>query len=241
MNKSLFVIALSTELRRQASPIRARVSQSFFKTGPGQYGEGDQFLGVSVPNMRIIAKKFQECTFAEIEVLLQSPWHEERFMGVLLLVSQFKQAKNSFQRKECFVFYLRHTDCINNWDLVDASAYHLVGEWLIDKPRTPLTRLAHSTLLWERRIAIVSTFAFIRRGESLETLRIAKILLKDDQELIHKAVGWMLREVGKRCGTNILQEFLRENIAELPRVTLRYAIERFPKEGQKRFLQKDSR
>jgi 3-methyladenine DNA glycosylase AlkD len=227
-------------LRVRAKLERARVSQSFFKTGPGQYGEGDRFLGVSVPDTRDLIKPYADISLKTIDRLLHSVWHEERLLALLVLVHRFQRAKEEKVRKGIVEYYLSHTDRINNWDLVDTSAPHILGVWLLDHPKTVLTRLARSQSLWERRIAIVSTFTFIRTGKSEETFRIAEMLLADKQDLIHKAVGWMLREVGKCCGEEALDGFLEEYHDRLPRTTLRYAIERYAPDKKRRYLAKIS-
>ena len=220
------------ELREYADVEKAKILQGFFKTGPGQYGEGDIFLGVSVPNTRRVAKKaVDRVRLADVEILLSSKIHEERLAGVLILVEMFKE-----NPEEVYSFYLENSKGINNWDLVDLSASKIVGSFLLDKSdRKILYKLASSENLWDKRIGIISTHAFIRAGEFGDTLEISKMLLGDSHDLIHKAVGWMLREVGKR-DIEILKNFLRENYNELPRTTLRYAIERFPEDLRKRYL-----
>ena len=222
---------LQKEIRRFTDPIRARNSTWFFKTGPGQYGEGDMFLGLNTPQMRSLSKKYRDLPLSGIQELIKSPYHEERSIAIQILVLQYP--KNP---KSIYDFYLKNTKNINNWDLVDISAPYIVGNYLLDKPRSVLNQLAHSNSLWERRIAIISTFAFIRAGQPKDTLRIAKTLLTDRHDLIHKAVGWMLREVGKRCGEKQLTDFLNANIKNMPRTTLRYSIEKFPETKRKFYL-----
>lgn len=223
---------ISKELENAANKDRAKVFARFFKTEKGEYGEGDVFLGISNGELRRIMKKhWERVGFSDIEMLLHSRIHEKRLVALLILVEKFKDSPEII-----YDFYLRNTQFINNWDLVDLSAWKIVGSWLLDKKdRSVLDKLAVSENLWERRIAIVSTFAFIRKGELDDTLRIAKILLRDSEDLIHKAVGWMLREVGKK-NQDILRNFLRDNHDALPRMTLRYAIERFEERERKRFL-----
>ena len=218
---------LKKELRELGNPENAEHAQRFFKTGKGQYGEGDVFLGISVPEQRRIAGKY-DLSFEDIQELLDSKLHEYRLIGLLILIRN----KN---KERAFRFYLKNTKRINNWDLVDLSAHKIVGEWLFDKPRDVLYDLAKSENLWEKRISIVSTFAFIRNNQFEDTLAIAEILLNDSHDLIHKAVGWMLREVGKR-DEKVLEEFLKKHYSKIPRTTLRYAIERFEEGKRKRYL-----
>lgn len=224
------------ELQTYANPKKAKLYAGYFKTGKGQYGEGDIFLGLTVPQSRTLAKKYKDLTRKEIEQLLDSKIHEERLISLLILVGKFKKGTKDEQKK-IFNFYLSHTKHINNWDLVDLSSHKIVGEYLLDKKRDMLIHLANSQHLWEKRIAIIATAAFINRGEYEDTLEIAEILLQDKQDLIQKAVGWMLREVGKRCSEEVLVSFLAKHYKEMPRTTLRYAIERFPEEKRKQYLQ----
>jgi 3-methyladenine DNA glycosylase AlkD len=213
-------------LRQFASPERATFVTGFFKTGKGEYGEGDVFLGCTVPECRIVVKEFRELPLPEVENLLVSRIHEERLAGLLILVNQFERAKDEMPRQKIFRLYCKRMACVNNWDLVDSSAPNIVGGWLADKPRGLLDTLARSKVLWYRRIAIVATFHFIRRGESKDAVRIAEMLVNDEQDLIHKAVGWMLREVEKRASAEALNKFLKRHAATMPRTMLRYAIER---------------
>ena len=229
--------SLKTALKKAATPQRAKVSQRFFKTGKGQYGEGDVFIGITVPEMRKIAHAFKDLSLPEIKQLLESPIHEERFVALEILVHQFDHEKE--RQKEIYEFYLSHTEKVNNWDLVDTSAEYIVGAYLKDTDTSILTTLAKSSSLWERRIAIVSTFYFIKHNQFQETLKIASILLKDNHDLIHKAVGWMLREIGKRDKTT-LENFLKQHNTFMPRTMLRYAIERFPKEERERYLKSNA-
>ena len=222
---------LKKELRASADPERARNSAWFFKTGKGQYGHGDRFIGLTVPTIRRITHRYVHLPLTDVETLLASPIHEYRFAALEILVAQYEREKS----KAIFDFYLKHTKFVNNWDVVDTSAPYIVGEHLLTRPRKILYRLAKSRNLWERRIAIVSTFAFIKAGEIDDTFAIAKLLLNDDHDLIHKAVGWALREAGKQSAPALLR-FLKENYSALPRITLRYAIERFPAQQRKRLL-----
>lgn len=222
-------------LQQVASAERAKNSEWFFKTGPGQYGEGDVFIGVSVPNQRKVAKQYAGLSLGEVEKLLLSLVHEERLTGLLILVYRFKRSDEQ-GRGEIYDFYMVHTTCVNNWDLVDSSASNIVGAYLADKDRAVLYELARSDNLWERRIAIIATAYFISLGESKDTLAIAEILLGDTHDLIHKAVGWMLREVGKNCGQEVEEEFLKKHYRVMPRTMLRYAIERFDEPLRQQYL-----
>jgi len=214
--------------------VRAVHSLRFFKTGPGQYGEGDKFLGVTVPMMRGLVRKYRDLDDASALQLLESAWHEERLVALLLLVEGYDRGDES-RRKRIHRGYLANARQINNWDLVDCSAEYVVGAHLEASDTALLERLAGSKLMWERRIAIVSTFHFIKRNEFRPTLRIAKLLLRDTHDLIHKAVGWMLREVGKR-DRETLDGFLAKHYHEMPRTMLRYAIERHPERIRKQYL-----
>ena len=222
---------LKKELAAAADPERARNLAWFFKTGKGQYGHGDRFIGLTVPTTRRIAHRYIHLPLTDVAKLLASPIHEHRFCALEILVAQYERG----DAQAVFNFYLKHTKFVNNWDLVDTSAPYIVGQHLLTRPRRILYRLAKSRNLWERRIAIVSTFAFIKAGEIDDTFGIAKLLLKDDHDLIHKAVGWALREAGKQSIPALL-EFLKGNYSALPRTTLRYAIERFPTPQRKRLL-----
>jgi 3-methyladenine DNA glycosylase AlkD len=218
---------------------RALGTARFFKTGIGQYGEGDIFIGLTVPISRVIAKQFKHLPIKNIGSLLRSKIHEERLIALLILVEQFRNASIS-EKKLIFNFYLSHTKYINNWDLVDLSADKIVGEYLVNKPPTLLIKLAHSKNIWERRISIIATFAFIKRGDYKITFRIVELLLTDNHDLIHKASGWMLREVGKRISFTILRTFLDQHAARMPRTMLRYSIEHFPEAERKKYLLKKS-
>ncbi len=223
---------IKQELHHHANPTKAKILQRFFKTGQGEYGEGDIFLGVVVPETRKIAKKYTSLTFPEILTLLQSKIHEERLTALLILVEQYQ--KNLEKRKKIFDFYLENIPHINNWDLVDLSADKIVGRFLYDFGKDYpvykilLKKLAESSNIWERRIAIIATFYFIKQNHFEETFDIAELLLEDKHDLIHKAVGWMLREAGKR-NQEFEEQFLKEHYKKMPRTMLRYAIERFDK------------
>jgi 3-methyladenine DNA glycosylase AlkD len=218
------------DLRASGDPARAKVIQSFFKTGPGQYGEGDVFLGVTVPQSRKIAKAHRAVDLGVVRELVHSRIHEERLVGLLILVSKYKSGEDGIVD-----FYLENLGQVNNWDLVDLSAPCILGAALADKDRSLLFKLARSDSLWERRIAIVATYHFIRRNEFGETIKIAEILLHDKHDLIHKAVGWMLREVGKRS-LPALEKFLARHHSAMPRTMLRYAIERMPEKKRKFYM-----
>jgi 3-methyladenine DNA glycosylase AlkD len=225
---------IKATLKRLGNVKTAKVLQGFFKTGPGEYGEGDIFLGIKVPVLRKLGREIQHASFRIIESLLKSPIHEERLLALLLLVQRYS-AGSVTERRRIFRFYLENTRRINNWDLVDLTAPRIVGAHLADKNKRILRNLARSGSLWERRIAIVSTFHFIRQGRFSDTLGIAGILLDDQEDLIHKAVGWMLREVGKR-NLPIEEDFLKTHCKTMPRTMLRYAIERFPESKRRRYL-----
>ena len=225
---------IQARLFELANPEVARGSQRFFKTGPGQYGEGDVFLGIKVPLIRKLAGEFPAVRPAEAARLLNSPHHEARLLALVFLVRAFGKG-SAAERQKIYDLYLAATHHINNWDLVDASAPYIVGAHLAGRERAPLYRLAQSDSLWERRIAIVATFHFIRGGESRDTLGIAERLLADREDLIHKATGWMLRELGKR-DLAALEPFLQRHYPVMPRTMLRYAIERFPEERRQAYL-----
>ena len=226
--------SIKKDLQAESDPLKKKGLSRFFKTGKGEYGEGDIFLGVTVPKMRRVAKKYKELSIDKIQSLLRSPIHEERLTALLILVENFRKADEP-KKTEIFNLYLKNTKYINNWDLVDLSASRIVGEFLKDKPVDILYTLAKSKSLWERRIAIISTFQFIWEGRFAETLKISKILLTDRHDLIHKAVGWMLREVGKRS-FKTEEEFLKKHYKKMPRTMLRYSIEKFPEKLRLRYL-----
>jgi len=227
--------ALRKELELLANPEKAEVLQRFFKTGPGQYGEGDVFAGIVVPVSRKIAKKYASLPDDGILTLLKSKIHEERLIALLILIFQFEKG-DARKKEQIFLLYLKHTAFINNWDLVDLSAEKIVGAYLDGRSKEILYSLAQSESLWERRISIISTFHYIKQGKYDDTLAIAGILLGDRKDLIHKAVGWMLREVGKRCSEEAEEIFLRKHHHEMPRTMLRYAIERFSPEKRRLYL-----
>jgi 3-methyladenine DNA glycosylase AlkD len=224
---------IKKDIKALADPVRARHSQRFFKTGKGQYGYGDIFLGLAVPQSRIVAKKYKDIDLSTIGKLLHSKIHEERTIALAILCDQFK--RDFIPQDRIYKFYLSNTKWINNWDLVDISASRIVGTYLLDRDRKILYKLAKSKDLWEKRIAIISTLAFIANNDFTDTLAISELLLKDKHDLIHKAVGWMLREVGKR-DIKALTEFLDKNVSQMPRTTLRYAIERFPEPERLAYL-----
>jgi len=214
---------LKKDIQKLADPERAKHSLRFFKTAPGEYGEGDKFLGLTVPQCRQLVRKYKDLSLLNTTRLLHSPYHEERLIALLILVHNFPK-----DPKKIYDLYLKSTKYINNWDLVDLTAPRIVGEYLLDKPVDILFKLAKSKSLWERRITILATFAFIYQGNPKPTLKIAEMLLHDKEDLIHKAVGWMLREVGKRCSQKSLTDFLNQHYKVMPRTMLRYSIERLP-------------
>ena len=219
-------------LKLVATEERRKVNEWFFKTGKGEYGYGDIFIGVTMPNIRRIAKKFsQKISIEELTELIRNPIHEVRLCALIILVNKY----NKEEPDRIYHYYLKHLNSVNNWDLVDTSAPHIVGDYLYNNPEKSkiLLEFSHSENIWVRRISIVSTFAFIKNNEFNTTLEITKLLLNDNHDLIHKAVGWMLREIYKR-DKRIIERFLRQNYALIPRTTLRYAIERMDKE--ERFL-----
>ena len=227
-----------TDLKQIANPRKAIDLQRFFKTGPGDYAEGDVFLGIVVPKTRVIAKKYQDLSLPEIKKLTESIYHEVRFCGLLILVSQFEKAKTRAAQKRLFDFYTGQLKAgyVNNWDLIDVTGVRM-GKYLLDEKNSLLIlkKLAKSNDLWEKRMAVIFTFAFQRAGDPYPTLGMADILLKDDHDLIHKAVGWALREVGKMDGP-LLRNYLKKNVSQMPRTTLRYAIEKFSATERKRWL-----
>jgi 3-methyladenine DNA glycosylase AlkD len=225
---------IQQELESLADPRHSAILQRFFKTGPGDYGEGDRFRGIRVPVLRKLARKYRHLPRAAAESLLPSSFHEDRLLALLLLIDRYYRGDDAV-RGGIHRFYLEHTGWVNNWDLVDASAPHLVGHYLQERPKGLLARLAASGILWERRMAIIATFHFIKRGDLDETFRIAASLLGDPEDLIHKAVGWMLREAGKRDVT-AAEAFLRAHYRRMPRTMLRYAIERFPEARRQAYL-----
>jgi 3-methyladenine DNA glycosylase AlkD len=223
-------------LRQFASPERAANVARFFKTGKGQYGEGDVFIGCTVPEQRLVARQFRELPLAEADQLLMSKIHEERLTALLILVNHFTKATDDAVRGCIYRLYLKRLPYINNWDLVDSSAEYIVGGWLADKDRAVLDRFARSKHLWTRRVAMLATFRYIKQGSADDALRTAEMLLGDPHDLIHKAVGWMLREVGKRVSAAKLRAFLKEHVTAMPRTALRYAIERLPAAERARWM-----
>ncbi|MFQ5451990.1 MAG: DNA alkylation repair protein [Candidatus Paceibacterota bacterium] len=222
------------DLQSLKNPAKARVMRRFFKTGKGEYGEGDVFLGLTVPQQRKLAKKYRALPLADVEKLIKNKIHEYRLTGLLILVDKFEKG-NENTRKEIYDFYLKNTKHINNWDLVDVTAPKIVGAWVLDKDRTVLYKLAKSKNLWEKRIAILATFTFIKNNDFRDALKISEILLRDTHDLIHKAVGWMLREIGKR-DQRAEEEFLDKHYKSMPRTALRYAIERFFEKKRKHYM-----
>lgn len=227
---------LLSQLHQHADPRDAAFLQTFFKTGPGQYGEGDHFIGVRIPAIRKILPRADGLPSREAEKLLHSKIHEERLLALMIWVRHFQQGEEP-RRKQIVDLYLKNTKWINNWDLVDQSAYHILGSWLLNKPRTILRNLARSPLLWDRRIAVVSTYAFIRKGDLKNIFELSRMLLGDNEDLMHKACGWMLREAGKR-DEKALCRFLDEHHSSMPRTMLRYALEKFPESKRKEYLRR---
>jgi len=219
------------------NPEKAAHSKHFFKTGKGQYGEGDLFIGCTVPETRKVAKIHKDIPFHELRLLLNDDWHECRLCALMILVAKFQKA-DDLRRKEIVDFYLAHTHCINNWDLVDLSSHQIIGEWLKHKEdRSLLYTLAQSNLLWEQRIAVVSTMAFIRNNDFADTLRLSEFFLSHKHDLIHKACGWMLRETGKH-NEAVLIDFLDRHYRLMPRTMLRYTIERLTPEQKAKYMQR---
>ena len=222
-------------IKQKGTPEKAAVLSKFFKTGKGQYGEGDKFLGLPVPLIRETIKPFRNMPLPEIMEILRSEWHEAREAALFIMAWQFSHSAEKEQER-IFAAYLANTQYINNWDLVDLSCPAIVGGWLMDRDRAVLRRLAKSSLLWNRRIAMVSCLKFIRGGENKTAFEIAEMLLGDREDLMHKSVGWMLRETGKYCSEADLLAFLQKHYSEMPRTALRYAIEKFPPEERKQLL-----
>ena len=227
-------------IKSKGNTYKIKSNEWFFKTGKGEYGEGDKFLGIIVPECRKLAKELKDVPDSQVEMLLGSEYHEERLIALLILVHNYEIAKKSKNEKECgriYKYYLAHTERINNWDLVDLSCYHIVGDYLLDKDRKILYKLAKSKLIWERRISIISTYTFIVKGEYEDTFAISDMLLHDEHDLIQKAVGWMLREVGKRVSMDNLKDFLKTRYMVMPRTMLRYSIEKFPDVERRRYIE----
>ena len=225
--------SLREELERLTDNKKASFLQRFFKIGKGEYGEGDIFVGLTVPQSRILAVKYKDLSFLEILELLKSKIHEERLIALLILVHRFE--KNPEEQRKIYNFYLKNTKYVNNWDLVDLSSHHIIGEYLLDKPKDILFELARSENLWERRIAMISTFSFIRDRKFDTSLKIAEFLVKDKEDLIQKALGWMLREIGKK-DLETEETFLKKYYKQMVRTALRYAIEKFPEEKRLKYL-----
>ena len=220
---------ITSELQALSDDEKREIYPKFFKAGKGEYGEGDRFLGVTVPNIRAIAKLHKDISIEEIRGLIQSEWHEVRLCALIIMVEKSKK-KDEALRKELFNLYLSQTERINNWDLVDLSCRFIIGEYLLDKSRDILYQLAQSPLLWDNRIAIVSTYAFIRKGQLEDTYALSDLMMQHPHDLMHKAIGWMLREAGKRDSER-LYDYVMSHRADMPRTMLRYAIEKFsPKE-----------
>lgn len=234
MSRAPTAASIRKRLRELGDPTDAAFLQGFFKTGPGQYGDGDRFLGIRVPEIRRLARELRGLPLDQIHALLLDPWHETRLLSVVLLGEEYKRGSPA-ERGAIFRLYMDNASRVNNWDLVDLSAPNIVGAHLATRSRKRLDTLARSRNLWERRIAIIATAHFIRNGEFDDTLRIARMLMHDPHDLIHKAVGWMLREVGKR-DRGILEAFLDAHAHEMPRTMLRYAIERLPRRDKRRFM-----
>ncbi len=227
---------LILELRKVSTPYRAEQSAKFFKTGKGEYGEGDVFIGVDMPTMRSIAKNYTSMSLKDLQTLLESKIHEYRMVALVILVNKYKKSKKEkFQKREIYNFYLKNTRNINNWDLVDISCPHIIGEFCLIEGPGILRDLAKSDHLWEKRVSIVSTLRLIKEKRYGETLAISDMLINDEHDLIHKAVGWMLREVGKK-NKGVLELFLKERYKSMPRTMLRYAIEKFPEDERKKYL-----
>jgi 3-methyladenine DNA glycosylase AlkD len=225
---------IRSKLKKHANKDKAKLLQGFFKTGPGEYGEGDIFLGINVPTLRKLSKEHDGIKLPEMVKLFKSTIHEERLLALLMLVRAFSKGDEAL-KKEIYDLYLKHTRYINNWDLVDLTAPNIVGTYLLERSRKPLHEMAKSNDLWKRRISVLATFAFIKQNDFYDALKIANALLADEHDLIHKAVGWMLREIGKR---DLYEEeqFLKSRYKDMPRTMLRYAIERFPETKRKKYL-----
>lgn len=228
---------LIADLKKLKDPKKSEHDSRYFKTGKGEYGEGDIFWGISTPQLMSVVKKYFQLPFEEIAELLSSKVHPVRSAGVAILVNRYQKTKNPSEKKEIAEFYMNNRKGINNWDLVDISAPKILGDYFFDKDKSILYRFAKSENLWERRIAIMTTFGFIYKNQFSDTLQIAEILLNDEEDLIHKAVGWMLREVGKR-DLKTEEKFLDKYYKKMPRTMLRYAIEKFPEDKRRRYLEK---
>lgn len=229
---------ITKDLKAVSSKEKAKSNAWFFKTGKGEYGEGDEFIGVTAPDQRIIAKKYlKEAQLEDVGKLLKSKVHEHRLTALFILVGKYEKAKEENTKKEIADFYIKHIEHVNNWDLVDSSAHKILGPWMLHtKDSTALYAFAKSGHLWKERVAIMSTFAFIKEGDFKDTLKISEMFLNHKHDLIHKAVGWMLREVGKK-DEKIEKDFLKKHYKKMPRTMLRYAIEKFDKETRKKYLE----
>lgn len=227
---------IESTIQSFADPAKAKILGRFFKTGKGQYGEGDVFLGIVVPVQRKIAKQFSDLTLNDVVTLLKNPIHEYRLIALFILIEQFRKGDED-RKKAIFNIYIKNTIYINNWDLVDLSSPNIVGEYLSEKDYTTLYTFAKSSSLWKKRIAMLATFAEIKKGKYTRTYEIAEILVNDTHDLIQKAVGWMLREMGKRGGLKEEEQFLKKHAQTMPRTMLRYAVERFP-EGKRQYYLK---
>lgn len=226
---------IKKDLASLADPEYAQHGQRFFKTGKGEYGYGDKFIGIRMPDLRVLTKNYIDLGFVDISKLIKSKIHEERLAGLLILVNQYKAAKEETQKDRIYNFYIKHFKHINNWDLVDVTCPHIVGPHLMNKNRKVLVDWARSEHLWTKRIAIVSNWWFIRNGDISSVFKISRILLNDEHDLIHKAVGWMLREAGKK-DRKALEKFLQRHYENMPRTMLRYAIEMFPESRRQKYL-----
>jgi len=226
---------LRIEIKTLSSRETSKTMQWFFKTGKGEYGEGDVFAGLKVPTQRKLAGEFRDLSLTDLKILLNSPVHEERLISLFILVDKYERGDDQ-EKKVIFSFYLKNRKGINNWDLVDLSAPKIIGKHLLNKNNSLLFKFAVSKNLWERRIAVLSTYEFIRNSDFQTTLKFAELLLEDEHDLIHKAVGWMLREIGKR-DLQAEEKFLKIHYKKMPRTMLRYAIEKFPETKRKKYLQ----
>lgn len=243
MKNNILLSQITKELIGFKDTEKAALFAGFFKTGPGQYGEGDVFLGITVPEQRKIAKKYLDLSLQDLQDLLSNKFHEFRLTSLIILVNKYQKADDTSassaqeKKKEIADFYLRNAKRVNNWDLVDSSTGYILGDYLLDRDKSILYKLAKSENIWERRIAIIATQGFIRKGKFDDTLKIAEILLEDKQDLIHKAVGWMLREVGNR-DLKTEEKFLEKHYKVMPRTMLRYAIEKFKKDKKEFYMKK---
>lgn len=226
--------SVKRDIKKLARPAQAERNRTFFKLRPGQYGAGDRFLGVTVPQLRTLAREYRDMPLKYVARLLQSPWHEERLLALLILVGQYVRA-DARTRHAIHQLYLQNTRSINNWDLVDSSASQIVGAHLETRNRRLLRRLARSRSVWERRIAMIATYHYIRKKDFKDALAVAALLRRDEHDLIHKAVGWMLREIGKR-DRRAEERFLRKHAHRMPRTMLRYAIEKFPPPLRRKYM-----